>query len=164
MEALLTLGAVSAFTMGPDDLFSKGKNFYYIDFLGDDKKRLYTQWDLDATFTSGNPDGSIYGTEKRKRGGTELSQTAYQEVILNNPTFRARYDHIICELLNGPLNIDDQIFFLNDLEALLISALEEDPNNNISGSVSERFDSLREWVSGRVINMKEQVDNCDPPA
>lgn len=158
MEALLTLGAVSAFTMGPDDLFSKGKNFYYIDFLGGDK-RLYTQWDLDTVFVSKNPDGSIYGTEKRKRGTTELSQTAYQEVILNNPTFRAQYDRILGYLLNGPLQIDTQIAFLNDLEVLLTSALEADPNNNISGSVRERFNSLREWASGRVISINEQLGN-----
>jgi spore coat protein CotH len=161
MEAMLTLGAVSAFTMGPDDLFSKGKNFYYIDFLGGNK-RLYTQWDLDTVFTSGSPEGSIYGTAKKgkKRGGTtELSQTAYQEVILNNSTFRAQYERILGDLLNGPLQIDAQLAFLNDLESLLTSALEADPNNNISGSVSARFDSLREWVNGRVININEQLGN-----
>ena len=158
MEALLTLGAVSAFTMGPDDLFSKGKNFYYIDFLGGDK-RLYTQWDLDTVFVSKSPDGSIYGTEKRKRGSTELSQTAYQEVILNNSTFRAQYDQILGNLLNGPLQIDTQLAFLNDLEVLLASALEADPNNNIAGSVHERFNSLREWASGRVISINEQLGN-----
>ncbi|MEN8129933.1 MAG: CotH kinase family protein [Pseudomonadota bacterium] len=158
MEAMLTLGAVSAFTMGPDDLFSKGKNFYYIDFLGGDK-RLYTQWDLDSVFTSKSPDASIYGTEKRNRGTTELSQTAYQEVILNNPTFRAQYDLILGGLLNGPLQIDAQIAFLNDLEVLLTSALEADPNNNFADSVPERFDSLREWVSARVININDQLGN-----
>ena len=158
MEAMLTLGAVSAFHMGPDDLFSKGKNFYYIDFLGGDK-RLYTQWDLDTVFTTQNPDGSIYGTKKSKGRRTELSQTAYQDVILNNPTFRAQYDQIMSDLLNGPLHVDAQIDFLNNLEALFASALDEDPNNNISGSASERFDSLREWVSGRFININEQLGN-----
>jgi spore coat protein CotH len=162
MEAMLTLGAVSAFHMGPDDLFSKGKNFYSIDFLGGGK-RLYTQWDLDTVFTSGNPEGSIYGTAKKgkKRGGTtELSQTAYQEVILNNSTFRAQYDRIMAGLLNGPLQIDAQYAFLNDLEVLLATALDADPNNNFGGSsAAERFDSLRKWVSGRVININDQLGN-----
>jgi len=159
MEAMLTLGAVSAFHMGPDDLFSKGKNFYYIDFLDGDK-RLYTQWDLDTIFTTKRPDGSIYGTAKRKRGSTELSQTAYQEVILNNPAFRKQYDRIMGDLLNGPLQIDAQLAFLNDLEVLLASALDADPNNNFGGSsVPERFDSLRKWVSGRVININDQLGN-----
>ena len=159
MEAMLTLGAVSAFHMGPDDMFSKGKNFYFIDFLDGDK-RLYTQWDLDTVFTTKSPDGSIYGTAKRKRGSTELSQTAYQETILNNPTFRKQYDQIMADLLNGPLQIDAQLAFLNDLEVLLASALEEDPNNNFGGSsASQRFDSLRKWVSGRIININDQLGN-----
>jgi spore coat protein CotH len=158
MEAMLTLGAVSAFHMGPDDLFSKGKNFYYIDFLGGDK-RLYTQWDLDTVFVSNSPEGSIYGTEKKKGRNRGLSQTAYQEVILNNPTFRAQYNGIMAELLNGPLQVDNQIAFLNELEGVLIEALEADPNNNITGSVAERFDALRKWVSGRVSNINDQLGN-----
>jgi spore coat protein CotH len=161
MEAMLTLGAVSAFHMGPDDLFSKGKNFYFIDFGGD--KRLYTQWDLDTVFTSRSPEGSIYGTAKKgnkKRGGsTELSQTAYQEVILNNSVFRSQYEGIMADLLNGPLQIDAQIAFLNDLEVLLAEALAADPNRNFTGSVSERFDSLRNWVSGRFSNINDQLGN-----
>jgi hypothetical protein len=159
MEAVLTLGAVSAFTMAPDDMFSKGKNFYFIDFLDfPSEKRLYTQWDLDTVFGS-ETDGSIYGTVKKKGRNTELSQTAYQEVILNNSIFRAQYNQIMGKLLNGPLQIDAQLAFLNDLEVLLTSALEADPNNNIRGSVSSRFDSLRNWVSARAININDQLGN-----
>ena len=161
MEAMLTLGAVSAFHMGPDDLFSKGKNFYFIDFLGDNK-RLYTQWDLDTVFTSDNPDGSIYGSAKKgkkRSGSTELSQTAYQEVILNNAVFRAQYDRIMADLLNGPLQEDAQIAFLYELERLLTPALEADPNRNMPHGVPWRFDALRQWVSGRVININEQLGN-----
>ncbi len=86
-----------------------------------------------------------------------LSQSPYEELILNNPTFRARYDRIMGELLNGPMQIDAQIAFLNDLESPLSSALVADPNNNIDDNVSERFDSLRQWVSGRVININQQL-------
>jgi spore coat protein CotH len=50
MEGMLTLGAISAFHRSPDDLFSKGKNFYYTDALG--RKREYMQWDLDSAFGS----------------------------------------------------------------------------------------------------------------
>jgi hypothetical protein len=160
MEAMLTLGAVSAFHMGPDDLFSKGKNFYFIDFGGD--KRLYTQWDLDTVFTSDNPDGSIYGSAKKGRkrsGSTELSQTAYQEVILNNAVFRQQYDRIMAGLLSGPLQVDAQIAFLYELERLLTPALEADPNRNMPHGVPWRFDALRQWVSGRVSNINEQLGN-----
>ncbi len=158
MEAMLTQGAVSAFTMGPDALFSKGKNFYYIDFSGD--KRQYIPWDLDTVFISGEPNGSIYGTERKKRGEMVLSQSPYEELILNNPTFRTQYDRIMADLLNGPLQVDDQIAFLNALEVLLTPALQADANKNFAGStVPERFDSLRQWVNGRVININEQLSH-----
>ncbi|MDH3980942.1 MAG: CotH kinase family protein, partial [Gammaproteobacteria bacterium] len=156
MEAMLTQGAVSAFTNGPDALFSKGKNFYYIDFSAD--KRQYIPWDLDSVFGSGT-DGSIYGSAKRKRGSTELSQSPYEELILNNPTFRAQYDLIMAGLLNGPLQVDAQLAFLNDLEVLIGSALAADPNNNLEDSVAARFDNLRQWVSGRVSNINDQLGN-----
>jgi hypothetical protein len=157
MEAMLTQGAVSAFTMGPDALFSKGKNFYYIDFLYG--KRIFIPWDLDTVFVSKSPDGGIYGTEKRWRGETILQQSPYEKVILNNPVFRDQYDRIMADLLSGPLHADVQIAFLNELEALLTEALEQDPNNNISGRVAERFNSLRDWVTGRVANISEQLGN-----
>ena len=52
----------------------------------------------------GGGKGKGKGKGKKRGGTTELSQTAYQEVILNNPTFRAQYDRIMAELLNGPLH------------------------------------------------------------
>jgi hypothetical protein len=158
MEGMLTQGAVSAFTLGNDALFSKGKNFLYIDALGGEKRR-YIPWDLDSVFVPDLPVGSIYGTEKRKRGQIVLNQTPYQEVILNNPTFRVQYDQIMTDLLNGPLQIDAQIAFLNDMEVLLGSALEADSNNNLKVSVPARFEVLREWMRGRVININEQLDH-----
>ena len=83
----------------------------------------------------------------------------YQKVILNNSTFRPQYDGIMTDLLNGPLQVDAQIAFLNDLEALLTEALEADSNHNMPHGVPWRFDSLRQWVSGRVININEQLGN-----
>jgi len=155
MDAMLTQGAVGAFTMGPDALFSKGKNFYFIDFAAG--KRLYVPWDLDTVFVSKNPEGSIYGSSKKRGRKMTLSQSPYEELILNN--FSARYERIMGELLNGPMQIDTQIAFLNDLETVLTSALEADPNNNIDGAISERFDSLRQWVRGRFIDIKGQLAN-----
>lgn len=154
MEAMLTQGAVEAFVMNPDGLFSHGKNFYYIDFLGGDQ-RMYLPWDYDSSFTSKKPDRSIYGSKKGKR----LSQSAYQEVIINNPKFRNQYNGIMAALLNGPLLDDNLNAFLNDLEVVLSSSLEADTNNNLGDSVARRFDSLRQWVTGRVVNVQSQLDN-----
>lgn len=154
MEAMLTQAAVEAFVMNPDALFSHGKNFFYIDFLSNDR-RMYLPWDYDASFVSNKPDGSIYGVKK----GGRLSQSAYQQVIINNPEFRSRYNGIMAGLLNGSLQIETQIAFLNDLEILLTSALEADNNNNLEDSVSERFDALRQWLSRRVISINSQLGN-----
>lgn len=161
MDAMLTQGAVSAFTMGPDALFSKGKNFYYIDFL--DGRRQYIPWDLDSVFVGNSTEGSIYGTEKRWRGEMILQQSPYEKVILNNPFFRTRYEQIMVDLLAGPLHADAQVAFLDELESLLTPALEEDPSNNISGSVAGRFASLRNWASMRAAGIYEQVGNQPGP-
>jgi spore coat protein CotH len=155
MDAMLTQGAVSAFTMGPDALFSKGKNFYFIDFAAG--RRLYVPWDLDTVFVSKSPEGSIYGTSKKKGPDMTMTYSPYEELILKNETFRARYKQIMGELLAGPMQIDAQTDFLNYLESMLASALAADPNNNIDGPISERFDSLRKWVSGRVIDINKQL-------
>jgi spore coat protein CotH len=161
MDSMLTQGAVSAFTLGPDALFSKGKNFYYIDFAGEAAKRLYIPWDLDSVFVGNSAEGSIYGSEKKQRGKMVLSQSPYEEVILNNPEFRAQYDQIMANLLaiGGPLQVEAQIAFLDDLEVVLTSALQDDPNNNIDGSVAGRFASLRDWVIRRAANINQQLGN-----
>ena len=153
MQAMLTQAAVEAFVMNPDALFSHGKNFYYIDYS--DARRMYLPWDYDASFVSNKPDASIYGTQK----GNRLSQTAYQELIINNAEFRSKYKNIMAGLLKGPLQIDAQIALLNNLEVLLTSALEADVNNNLDDSVSERFEALRQWLNRRVLSVSGQLDS-----
>ncbi len=159
---MLTQGAVEAFTMGPDALFSKGKNFLFIDFADASSKidplnkRLYIPWDLDSVFVSKRSDGDIYGTLKTKgKNAGELTQQAYQEAILNN--FPERYEAIMATLLAGPLSPASLTAFLNALEVVLSADLELDPNNNIDGSIAERFDHFREWVTGRAVNIQGQL-------
>lgn len=156
MDAMLTLGAVNAFVSAPDALFSHGKNFLYADFRGASQKRLYFPWDLDSVFVG--RDGSIYG---RLRGGKKkstLQQTLYQEIILNHVGFRAQYDDIMGGLLDGPFALAKLEDFLDDLEVVLTAPLKADSNNNIDGSVAERFDSLRAWIADRILNVKDQLD------
>lgn len=158
MRGMLTQGAVEAFTMGPDAMFSKGKNFYFVDFAAG--KRRYIPWDLDTVFTTQNPEGSIYGQERKKGKNTEFSQSEYQQLILNNPEFRRRYNCIMDGLVNGPMStvaIDD---FLTRLEPVLSAAgLESDPNNNIDGSLKGLFQSLRQWATDRAVNIQGQLAN-----
>jgi hypothetical protein len=63
------------------------------------------------------------------------------------------------DLLNGPMSEAEMNFFLDDLELLLTSDLQADPNNNIDGSIAERFASLRQWIKGRVADIKSQLSS-----
>lgn len=162
MRAMLTQAAVEAFTLGPDAMMSKGKNFYFVDFLEGatfpDARRRYIPWDLDTVFTTQSAEGSIYGQERKKGKNTEFSQSGYQELILNNPDFRSRYNCIMDGLLNGPMNTVAIDGFLATLEPVLTEAgLESDPNNNIDGSLKGHFQSLRQWATDRAANIKGQL-------
>lgn len=104
MQGMLTQGAVDAYTDNPDALLSHGKNFQFVDFIdpnntGKDTRRLYFPWDLDAVFHSTT--GNIYASGS----GRKLAPSPYQEVILGNPVFRAQYNQIMTDLLNGPLSV-----------------------------------------------------------
>jgi hypothetical protein len=157
MEAMLTLGAVNAFTGNPDELFSKGKNFYWADFAppyepaNTEGKRTYFPWDLDASIRQSNL--SIYGT----RRGNKIIHSEYQEVILNDPVFRTQYNNIMLSLLAGPLSVASLTAFLDDMEPVITAPLEADANNNIGGSVAGHFDSLRQWVIDRHDNIHQQL-------
>jgi hypothetical protein len=157
MEVMLTLGAVNAFTGNPDELFSKGKNFYWADFApgtspaNTNGKRTHFPWDLDSSITSSN--SNIYG---RKQGNSVI-QSPYQEVILNDPVFRAQYNNIMLSLLAGPLSVANLTAFLDDMEPVLTAPLEADANNNIGGSVAGHFNSIRQWLSSRHDNILQQI-------
>jgi hypothetical protein len=166
MESLLRVGAVNAFTDNPDELFNKGKNFFWADFTNG--KRLYFPWDLDAsvrTTTAG-----IYGTVSTTSGkggktSTTVSQHPYQEVILNHPTFRQHYNSIITGMLSGPLHPDQVTADITRFQELLSEALIADPNNQIGNAdqVAAHFDYLRQWIRTRSANVAKQVSSNNMP-
>jgi spore coat protein H len=141
MKGMLTLGAVNSFTTNEDELFTKGKNAWHADF--ESGKRMYFPWDLDAVFKSTNY--TIYG-----------SNTPYQQYILNNPIFRAQYNQVFLELLNGPMSVAELTNYLNQLEVELTPWLLNDPNSDV-GDPAERFDELRSWMTARHANVLSQV-------
>ena len=145
METMLAVGTVNAFSGNLDELFSRGKNFYYADFLLG--KRFYFPWDLDAAFSAFNITSNIYGPNLDE----------YQEIILNHPVFRAQFNEIMLDLLNGPLSPGSLIAFLDQIEPMLTASLNADPNNNIDGTVAEHFDDLRSRVQARHANVLQQV-------
>ena len=163
MPAMLTQGAVDAYTDNPDALLSHGKNFQFVDFTdpnntGKDTRRLYFPWDLDAVFRSTT--GNIYASGS----GRKVAPSPYQEVILRNPTFRAQYNQTMLDLLNGPLSVANVQAFLTQTEAVISSALANDPFPTTGNSPADEFNSLRAWVAARDASIRSQVAANGPPS
>ena len=157
MNAMLTQGAVDAFTDNDDALFSHGKNFSFADFDHDGLKRRYYPWDLDAVFRQ--TDASIYG-EVGRRG--RVTQSPYQSVILNHANFRARYNAIMLGLTEpassltpGPLSETALHQFLDDALAAVEQAVAEDPYS--SESAAATVARLKNWVSARIADVRVQA-------
>ena len=157
MKAMLTMPAVNAFVSNPDSLFSHGGNTFCADFL-DGTPRMYFPWDLDGVLKSAS--SNIYSRMK----GKKLTPTMYQEMILAHPTFRPQFNQIMTDLLDGPFAEADILAFLDAVEQLIGPSLEEDPNNNLDGeTVAVSFDSIRQWISERIPNVREQIFEDQPP-
>lgn len=178
MDAMLRLGAMNAYTDNPDELFNKGKNFFWADYalhpgsksswsVGDagvgfgpgfDRRRMYIPWDLDAAIRSVN--AGVYGTFQGGNGN--INQHPFQQVILNHPVFRERYNQIMLDLLDGPVSVAALHAFLDALEPVLADALESDPNSKINDAAGH-FDALRAWVAARDANIRAQIQNNNAP-
>jgi hypothetical protein len=144
MQSMLTLGAIEAFTDNGDGLFSHdGKNHFFVDFAPAPLlRRFYFPWDLDTGISRVN--GQILGATGE-----------YATRILGHPWFRQWFLHTMTDLLNGPLSPATLTDFLNRLEPILTPILEEDPNSSVEGDGG--FDSLRDWVTNRVANVRGQI-------
>lgn len=162
MRGMLTQGAVDAYTDNPDALLSHGKNFQFVDFIdpnntGKDTRRLYFPWDLDAVFRSTS--GNIYASGS----GRKVSPSPYQEVLLRHPTFRAQFNQIMLDLLNGPLSVVNVQAFLTQAEAVISPALANDPFPTTAGSPADEFNQLRSWAAARDVNVRSQLSANGPP-
>jgi hypothetical protein len=154
VQGLLALGAVSGFLVSGDDLFSKNKNYYQVDYsdpaIG---RREYLQWDLDSAMAALKTDGSIY-KQARKRNGE------YEAAILGNPVLRERYTDMMRALLDGPLAEQALLEDLDAFEALLGAALDADPH---SPAGSGFFDAMRSWVRDRTAFVRAELGDAPPP-
>ncbi len=161
MEGMLTFGAVTALHYSPDDLFAKGKNFYYVDQadgLNPGWKRQYLQWDLDSAFGSMDPNRSMYRTGRGK-----LNQ--YEKALVDDETdpFRDEYNEIIRFLIEGDFPVFDPEQLALDMQAfetLLSDALAEDPN---SKGAAGSFATMAEYFPLRIASMKDQLPAAPPP-
>ena len=152
MDGWLVMGACNAFASNPDNLFAKGKNYFWSDYEDNlTYKRQYFPWDLDAGFMDATR--SIYG---------DGNLGTYADAVLGVPQFRDRYNQIMLSLLNGPLSTSSLQAYLNQLEPILSPSILADPNNGI-GSPSAAFTNLRNWVATRNANIMSQI-NADMAA
>ena len=151
MRAMMSMAAVNVFTGNPDAMFTHGKNFYFADFAAG-RRRMHFPWDQDSVLT--NIEGDIYGT-----------RSSYSEILLSVPEFRAEFSDAMNDLVCGPFKREDLHAFLDSVEPVLTAALDADPNNRLNGPASEHFDSIRNWVSGRLLVVASQIENfqsCNP--
>ena len=146
MQGMLTLGAIEAFTGNRDGLFTHdGKNHFFADFAPPTQlKRLYFPWDLDTGISDASASILGYGGE-------------YSSQILGQPWFRQWFLHILNDLIDGPLSAAVLTDFLNRLEPVLTPALLEDPNSSVEGEPAGHFQSLRQWITNRVANVRMQI-------
>ena len=159
MNAMLAEAAVDAFTANNDAMMSKGKNYHMVDRVGE--RRRYYPWDLDSVFgkngsTSTNIYALSYSVVRNKR---TVTQSPYQQVILNHPEFRVQYNQVMLALLDGPLAPSAISGFLDRVESAVTPSLEADPYVDavIGTSVAGHFDSLRQWVADRAVTVRAQV-------
>jgi hypothetical protein len=146
MSGMLTLGAIEAFTGNHDGLFTHdGKNHFFADFAPPTElKRLYFPWDLDTGISEATKPILGYAGD-------------YSAQILGHPWFRQWFLHILGDLIDGPLSEAVLTDFLNRVEPVLTPALLEDPNSSLEGNPGEHFETLRQWVTNRLANVRLQM-------
>lgn len=160
MDAMLTEGAVDAFTSNSDALFSKGKNFLFVDRTTG-SRRLYYPWDLDTVFRA--PTSNIYsvGSTTNKRGAVSYTQSPFQQLILNHGTFRSRFNELMAGLLGpgGPLSSASIDALFARIQPSLQAALEADPYAGyvVSGAIADHFAATRSWIATRTTTVLAQV-------
>lgn len=167
MDSMLRVGAINAFTDNPDELFNKGKNFHWVDRASG--LRTYLPWDLDASIRSTT--AGVYGTlstttGKRGKLVTTVTQHPYQQVILNHPTYRARYNALLLALLDGPLEPQAVGAQLELLRQVLREPLAADPHSKLGdlASIDATFEALSRWVAERASSVRAQVQANNLPA
>ncbi|MHC4311858.1 MAG: CotH kinase family protein, partial [Planctomycetota bacterium] len=157
IQGLLAMEAIDALNANTDGLFNHYKNNFFLDFDdGSGRKRMYLPWDVDSVMGQVNTD--IYENDR--------GATTWQQIILGNPTLRSNYNRIIRDLINGPLSEANIHAFIDMIEPVLTDALVADPYNQIEtpglAGVQERFSTLRDWISDRIVNVLAQVDADEP--
>jgi hypothetical protein len=159
MDRMLTLAAVEAYANNHDGMMTKGKNFFFLDRVesGTVVPRTFYPWDLDTGFNGIDANVYAVGTSaggKGRRTTVTYTQSAYQQLILNHPWYRQRYDAILLGLLDGPLAASELHAFLDAVEPSLAAAFAQDP---YQASGIDAIARLRQWIDAREPRIRAQV-------
>jgi hypothetical protein len=149
MDVMLRQGAVDAFIDNGDGLFTKGKNFFVVDRSISQAPRLYLPWDLDGVFRSTS--AGIYGISMK---GGKLSQSPYQQIILNQPEMRQRYNDLLMQLISGPFSSHSIHRYLESVSLAVSPHLRTDPYHSESAA---DFESLKTWLQIRSVSILKQI-------
>ena len=66
--------------------------------------------------------------------------------------------------MNSPLSVANVQAFLTQAEAVISSALANDPFPTTDGSPVDEFNRLRVWVAARDVNVRGQLTSNGPPS
>jgi hypothetical protein len=180
MDVMLSQGAIETFISSPDDLFSKGKNYYFVDYSDETctaeastMKRAYYQWDLDSVFhkvtqdiytmTAGGGGGGKGGPKRHLQKGsgggggkTSTQQTPYQKIIFGYEPFLTIFNAKLGLLLDTAEDsiINKAIDYLDLMKPALVPYLEADVN---SGPALGSLDNLPAWLAKRQEIVAEQI-------
>jgi hypothetical protein len=154
MRGMLTLAACNAFTENSDSLFTHdGKNTFCVDFDPPfPRTRRYYPWDLDTGINQGSM--SIYGAA--------LNSKVYQSTILEHAWYGRVYEHILRELIDGPLSVASLTNELERMEPALTAAFATDPYV-YPGGIADEVAALRQWVSARNTSIRTQFRHTFVP-
>lgn len=167
MEQMLSQAAIEAFISSPDDMFTKGKNFYSVDKSDEmctnvNARRTFYQWDLDTAFHSldanvykmvsgsgGGKPGKLKNNNRRLGKPGAGSQTPYQKVIFGNEQFLDTFNAKLEFLLDDSEDsiVDRAIKYLEYMKPILLPLLELEPNN-IRAAI-QSLDNLPQWLVQR---------------
>ncbi|MHC4673227.1 MAG: lamin tail domain-containing protein [Planctomycetota bacterium] len=149
IKGLLALMANDAFQGNGDALFTKDKNYYYVDFAAG-MTRMYFPWDRDSSLSGQFLNFDIYQ-------GDDI-----YNALLAVPEFRAQYTQIYNDLICGPWSTQSLHAFLDAVEPVLTDALAADPNNQFDADVAGHFDSLRDRMAQRVSIVTGMIEGFQP--
>ena len=153
MDSFSTLGAVNGYVYDVDSFFPEAHNTFRADFYSPkSRKSIFFSWDHDFVSFADNEISKV------------IVHPGYYYYGFTDPYYLQKFYEILDLLTRGPFDPDTLIPFIDDVETLLTSDLNQDVNRNFfnpttsaAESTSVHFNRIRSWITQRTINVKGQI-------